>query len=187
MSIYMQTQRLILRQVTQDDKEAIVRYAGDLEVADMMNGAIPYPYGIEDARAWIDKHQNDTAQSKAISWAIVEKIKGTLIGSIQLRKAEDNEAARLSYWIGKDYWRQGYATEAVKAVVEFAFKKLGLKCLEAEHFERNSYSGAVLKKNGFVLVEWSDRKEGLKGREERFLLYQLLLSSSLGQSNETTI
>jgi [ribosomal protein S5]-alanine N-acetyltransferase len=54
----------------------------------------------------------------------------------------------LAYWIGKDYWGKGYATEAVKRVIDFGFKELKLNRIWAAIMSKNKASGKVLKKVG---------------------------------------
>jgi [ribosomal protein S5]-alanine N-acetyltransferase len=50
-----------------------------------------------------------------------------LVGAIGLGLEPDHARAQLGYWIGRPYWRQGYATEAAREVVRFAFEELGLE------------------------------------------------------------
>lgn len=169
--------RLELRNVKLEDTESIAHLAGNFCIADMMNGAIPHPYSLSDAESWIKKHWEDNVNSTAISWAIIKRNSETFIGSIQLRRNQSDNSARLSYWIGNEYWGNGYASEAVKAVISFGFKNMKLECIEADHFERNPISGSVLKKSGFVQSGSSRKKEGLMSREEVFLSYQLQKSS----------
>jgi len=57
-------------------------------------------------------------------------------------------AGVLGFWIGTDYWSQGYATEAGRAVIRFAFEQLNLNRVHAHHMVRNPASGRVLEKLG---------------------------------------
>jgi hypothetical protein len=172
-NICLSSQRILLRAVKFEDGETIIRLAGDFCVAEMMNGAIPHPYFLMDAQLWIEKHKEDNLHSKVISWAIVEKKNGIFIGSIQLRRTDKDNVARLSYWIGKDYWGNAYASEAVRLVLDYAFNKMDLELIEADHFVRNPASGSVLKKNSFIQSGSFSKKEGLMDREEMFFCYQI--------------
>ena len=60
----------------------------------------------------------------------------------------------LGYWIAKDDWNRGYATEAARAVVRYAFDELGLRRVHAGHLVRNPASGRVMEKIGM-------RREGV--------------------------
>jgi RimJ/RimL family protein N-acetyltransferase len=54
----------------------------------------------------------------------------------------------MGYWIGAPYWNRGYATEAARAVLRFAFDTVGLHRIYATHFTRNPASGRVMEKTG---------------------------------------
>ena len=56
--------------------------------------------------------------------------------------------AELGYWIGKESWRNGYATEAAKALLEYGFNKHGLHRIFARHLKKNPASGKVMQKLG---------------------------------------
>lgn len=170
--ILLSSECLLLRNVVLDDLNSLVRLAGDYCIAEMMNGSIPYPYPPEKAREWIVKHLSDSSNSPAISWAIVLKEQQKFIGSIQIRLL-DNRSARLSYWIGKLFWNQGYATEAGRSVLKYCFETLSLKEIQAEHFQRNPASGHVLKKLGFTFRKTEIKKEKLNNSDESFDEYAI--------------
>ena len=66
-------------------------------------------------------------------------------------EAKDGRA-EMGYWVGGPFWSRGYATEAVRQLLEFAFGKLGVECIFATPLERNVASQKVLEKNGFELT-----------------------------------
>lgn len=68
----------------------------------------------------------------------------------------------LGYWIGKNYWGKGFATEAVNRMIQFGFIELGLNRIWASAISRNRSSIKVLEKSGL-------RKEGTL-RKNRLLL-----------------
>ena len=153
------------------DVENLLAYAGDFQVADRMNGYIPHPYSREAALTWILKHQEDSRISQAISWAIAQKSNGLFIGSIQLRMDDERKSARLSYWVGRPFWNQGFASEAGRKVIEYGFKELNLDRIEADHFQRNPQSGTLLRKLGFRYLGSVCKQEQLMNRQENFEIY----------------
>ena len=169
--IDIQTDRLTLRNIRISDIDQLLKYAGENCITDMMNGSIPHNYTKEIATQWILKHAEDSSQSSTISWAIALKDSNECIGSIQLRLAALRQDARSSYWIAKPYWNRGIATEAGVAVIQYAFTRLQLERIEAEHFRRNSASGVVLRKLGFQYIGSISKPEGLFGRLEDFERY----------------
>ena len=71
--------------------------------------------------------------------------------------------AEIGYWIGEQYWGNGYATEAVKQLVAIAFNQLGIHRVYAKIFEYNVASMRVLEKIGFekeAIIKLSVIKEG---------------------------
>lgn len=164
--IQFASHRLLLRNVCLKDLDSIMELAGDYRIAEMMNGSIPFPYSINDAKEWVLKHLSDSSSSLSISWAIIEKEK--FIGSIQVRLSDDRSVARLSYWVGHPYWNLGYATEAGKLVIHYCFETLKVKEIRSEHFQRNPASGSVLKKLGFTFKKTEIKIEKLKGCLEHF-------------------
>ena len=60
------------------------------------------------------------------------------------------QKGKQGYWLGKDYWNKGYATEAVKAVIGYGFEKLRLNRIYAGHFTKNPASGRVMQKTGMT-------------------------------------
>ncbi|MCF3143638.1 GNAT family N-acetyltransferase [Streptomyces platensis] len=88
------------------------------------------------------------------SWGIVAT--DEMIGLIALRRRTPSMGT-LSYILREDTWGNGYATEAVKHVVAFAFTTVSLERLEAMHHPDNPASGRVLAKAGFTRTGTSDR------------------------------
>jgi hypothetical protein len=60
----------------------------------------------------------------------------------------EHSQAEMGFWIGVDYWGQGFATEAGQAVIRFGFERLNLNRVHAHHMVRNPASGRVLEKLG---------------------------------------
>ena len=145
----MQTERLILRPMAPCDAPEIQRLAGDREVAATTRD-IPHPYEDGVAEAWICACQELIAAGKLVNFAITLRSDGSFVGVISLHRDADANAAELSYWVGKPFWNQGYATEAVKAVLRHGLADLGLDRVFAAHFARNPASGRVMQKAGML-------------------------------------
>ena len=86
-------------------------------------------------------------------WAIELKNEKKVIGSIGLhkdRKRDNKEAKMLGYVLSENYWGKGYATEASKALIEYAFMELSTDILSVYHYSFNERSKNVILKCGFV-------------------------------------
>jgi [ribosomal protein S5]-alanine N-acetyltransferase len=146
----IQTQRLLLRPFTQADAAPLVPAAGAFEVADMTL-TIPHPYSIDDARKWIAAMPEGFEKGRNFPMAITIGAgsgQGELIGAIGLEVTQPHARAELGYWIAVPRWGKGYATEAARAMLMFAFETLNLQRVTAHHFARNRASGRVLEKIG---------------------------------------
>ena len=109
---------------------------------------IPYPFPKENALKWLQNSAQGIESGETIRFAIREKEVGKLIGTIGLHLNKEHQKAELGYWLGKNFWRKGYLTEALKAVLEFGFKELNLNKIYATHFLFNPNSGKVMLKAG---------------------------------------
>ena len=144
----LQTERLVLRPLTLQDAPTLSRLAGRREVADTTI-SIPHPYSEEQAQKWIAGFADLIAQGKVVVFGMTLKSAGGLVGTIGLRDVDtEHSQAEMGFWVGMEYWGQGYATEAARAVVGFSFGQLKLNRVYAHHMVRNPASGRVLSKVG---------------------------------------
>ena len=147
MTAEIRTRRLFLRPVADEDLSDLVRGLSDWRVARNLS-PIPFPYTMEDARAYFPEQQQRRLQSMSGCWVIVNP---DFCGIV----AVDFEAAEgeLGYWLMPHAWGKGYATEAARAVVDHAFGDRPCAKLTSGHAADNSASGRVLTKLGFVEIE----------------------------------
>ena len=125
------------------------RLVGAREVAEALLN-IPHPYPAGAAEEWISTHSARWEQEEGLDLAIERQDDGLLLGAIGLGIKREHSHAALGYWMGVPYWGHGYATEAGREVVRYAFEELGLNRVYAFHFTRNPASGRVLQKIGMV-------------------------------------
>ena len=176
------TQRLILRPFSLADAPAVLKMASEKDVArNTLN--IPHPYEPGMAEEWIGTHQKRAEVGELIALAIVLKETSNLIGAIGLTTDLTHRHAELGYWIGKPYWNKGYATEAGKALVAYAFGTLDLNRVHASHFKRNPASGRVLAKIGMT-YEGCLRQQVIKAGEFQDLETYGVLRSECGSLRE---
>lgn len=149
----LKTNRLILRKFHFEEACIVRELAGSKEVSD---GCIhiPHPYGLGLAEVWIASHEIWYSEGSQLVFAITRIDDGWIIGAVGLMVEPEHTRADIGYWIGFPFWNQGYATEAVGAVITYAFDELLLHRITASHFVRNLASGKVLEKLGM-------KKEGL--------------------------
>jgi RimJ/RimL family protein N-acetyltransferase len=118
--------------------------AGAREIADT-TVSIPHPYDLDHALAWIGNQRRESVRGRATNFAIRLLPGSPLIGSAGLRDIDrEHLQAELGFWIGREWWGQGYAREASAAVIRFGFERLGLNRICAHHMARNPAAGRVL-------------------------------------------
>jgi RimJ/RimL family protein N-acetyltransferase len=139
------TARLVLRPLAPADAGAIERHASRFEIAGTTVN-IPHPYPPGGAAAFIAAQQEAWRQDRGATWAVTRD--GELIGLIgSPLSVRAHARARLGYWIAHEEWGRGYATEAARAFVTWAFAD-GWHRIEADHLSRNPASGRVMQKIG---------------------------------------
>ena len=156
MSLRLQTTRLLLRPPERNDIPTLVPLIGDWEVAKNLS-RVPFPYAEADAYAFFDQSQAKRANGTDFNFAIVCKADTAYIGGCGVHLRENGEW-EFGYWIGKPHWRKGYATEAARALVGFAFATLKIDTLTAGWFVDNPASGHVLEKLGCVRTGTDERE-----------------------------
>ena len=155
MEDVLQSDRLVLRKLRIEDAEDIVNLlAGNCEAVLMMSH-MPYPCTDAAARESIGLR----TQPGAKAFAITQRLGGPFLGAIGF--AGLPEMPSVGYWIGRPHWGRGYATEALRLVIEHV-RSVGTKGLLAETFPENSASARVLEKCGF-----RDRGMGLRNYPAR--------------------
>ena len=168
-----ETKRLLLRLFELSDAGKVRELAGDKAIADTTLN-IPHPYEKGMAEEWISTHQIKFESGECVHFAIILKAMQELIGAIGLMIDKGFNRAELGYWIGKEYWNQGYCTEAARAALGYGFRQLFLHKITSSHFTRNPSSGRVLRKIG-MKKEGVFKEHVVKGDEyEDLVIYGIL-------------
>ncbi|MBV9086219.1 MAG: GNAT family N-acetyltransferase [Acidobacteriaceae bacterium] len=140
----LSTERLILRPIAPEHKAAILSLISEREVARNLL-RVPHPYfdhHFDEFMAQMAKSTTDAV------FSIFLRDEERLCGGIGLHPAPEHHRGELGYWLGIPFWGRGYATEAARAVVGYAFETLKLHRIYAGHFSGNEASGRVLEKIG---------------------------------------
>ncbi len=139
-------ERLVLRSPRLSDAQRLADLANDIGVAGNLS-RMPYPYSRQDAEAFLAR-TDDLDWNHDARFAIEHRDAG-LIGMIGLERS-GGLGPELGYWLGRNYWGQGYATEAARAALDWARAKGRAKVAVAGHHVDNPASGQVLCKAGFL-------------------------------------
>ena len=144
----LETDRLILRKAESSDAPDVYAYASDADVTRFLRWG-PHR-SLAETETYLREMLSDYAQGRDGSWMIALKSSQTVVGSIHLFEIDPQERkAQVGFALAKAYWSQGYATEALIQVLQFAFTQLGLDRVEAWPIRDNLAAAArVLEKAG---------------------------------------
>lgn len=144
----LETERLILREITKNDVDAIFSC--------FSNDDVTRYYGqetlekIEQAEAFVDFFINSYKEKRGIRWGIERKGNQGIIGTIGFNAwSPKHKRAEIGYEIHPEYWGKGYTFEAVSKVIQFGFDEFGLTRIGAVVFIDNEASNNLLTKAGF--------------------------------------
>jgi RimJ/RimL family protein N-acetyltransferase len=145
------TERLLLRPLKRSDAPEIFIQRSDERI--IRYTEIPKAMVLEDAVNWIDKLADITEKGEGVAWVICRKGEEKLIGTICLYHLDAEKAtAELGYSLHPDFWRMGYASEALAAVMDFGFNVMKAHFLEAYSNNQNLASLRLLEKAGFAKI-----------------------------------
>jgi RimJ/RimL family protein N-acetyltransferase len=136
----------VIRDWSDDDRESLVRFANDRDVARNLTHTFPHPYTEADAESWFALLAQ---MPEPTAWAI--DVDGVAVGGVGVILGEGvyGKTAQFGYWLGEPYWDRGIMTAAARAASDYAMSRFGLVRLEARVFEWNPRSMRVLEKCGF--------------------------------------
>jgi [ribosomal protein S5]-alanine N-acetyltransferase len=142
------TQRLILRKLTPDDIPWLLEHGNNEKISRYILN-MPHPFYEPDAVFRISYVVQGFKNRERYVFAICWNESGEFIGEISLHVEKRRNIAQLGYWVAEPYWNKGIATEAVNAVIAFAFDKIRLDLVFAECHRENHASEKVLINSGF--------------------------------------
>ncbi len=166
----LETERLRLRPWLEADAPALHRLM-DYAIARSL-AAVPFPYGLDQARGWIASSRAEIEAGNAYHLAIVGAgPQAPLIGGVGLRLDRAPRLGRLGYWVGGKFQRQGFAREAAGRLARWAMANLDLDRIEATVAIDNQASIAVLRHIGFRQVREGREVFLARGTEHRVLVF----------------
>lgn len=140
---------LRLRPVLPGDVPMVCALADDVAVS-RYTDLLPHPLTPMAARTYVEEEILNMAAGRGVAMAVERLADGAFLGMIGLRLA--NGVAETGYWLGRRFWGEGYATEALRRMARLAFEGLGASEIRASVHPDNSASDRVLLRAGFALA-----------------------------------
>jgi ribosomal-protein-alanine N-acetyltransferase len=177
MRYTFETARLSLRPFAMEDAPLLQTLCGDSEIA-RTTLLIPHPYPVGAAESWIISSLEAASYGTRYAFAITDIIHSDLYGCISLNLDKLHMRAELAYWIGKDYWGQGYATESAKRIIQFGFDALKLQRIWAAAMTKNPASLKIMQKVG-MQYEGTFRQHILKWQQYEDISFYGIIKTDL--------
>ena len=170
----IQTQRLTLRPFTLRDLKTTFAYASDPENTRHM---IPLPIEKKrETRQFLRYVITQWKSNEQECYTLAIDLDGKHIGAVSISLKENGLVGELGWIISKAHWGKGYATEAARAIVEFAQDELGLIKIIARCDYRNAASCRVMEKIGLALEsDTGTRRNNNSDKDVQEFLYSMNL------------
>jgi [ribosomal protein S5]-alanine N-acetyltransferase len=149
----LETGRLILRPIRQEDAPALQRRFPRWEVVRYLYTQVPWPYPADGAAVYIAKCLGEMSRREKHHWTIrLRSEPDELIGGISLWPDNGTSRDQRGFWLDPEFQGCGLTTEAAERVTEYAFRELGWPHLWLSNAEANGASGRIKEKQGAKLV-----------------------------------
>lgn len=150
----IETARLILREITHADTQAIFRNFSDPEIAKWFF-EVPLTE-IEQATKFIDLFNSEFEQREGITWAIEMKENHECVGTCSIEGIEIGGEGEIGFDLAKEYWGKGIMSESLIAIIDYGFTVLKLSRIDAHTYSTNIKAKHLLEKLGFQLDKVSE-------------------------------
>ncbi|ASI35888.1 MULTISPECIES: GNAT family protein [Exiguobacterium] len=173
------TERFVLRELENKDARDLFKILSDEDVM--------YYYGsdplatVYEAKNVISYFKEQFTQGKAIRWAIADLQTNQLIGTIGFHNwLAQYHRAEIGFEVSQDYWKQGVASEAARAVLTHGFEDFALHRISALVAPENLASNALVQKLGFQSEGLLEDYAYSHGRFMDLTIYRMLASEWKG-------
>lgn len=180
------TDRLAFKVPALSDGDALFERMNDFDIVKYLT-SVPWPYKRADADIYIERTRKGRAERTGVFYLVLEKTSREILGTIDLR-FDPERTAHFGYWFAKAAWGRGYASEALTAILDFGFERLGLDRIWGAAMPENAASIRVMEKCGLqdagtcdverpnfgdtvtmvkleiLRGDWEDRRGGAAGR-----------------------
>ena len=146
----IETERLVLRQFRyEDDDDMLAYWISDPQIQSLYSE--PVYTTKNEVKALLDKYIGSCEKDDYYRWAIIEKESKICIGQIAIFLVDSkNHFCEIEYALGSKFHRKGYATEAVKSILDFCFNKVNFHKVQVCHKESNIASQGVIRRCNFA-------------------------------------
>ena len=169
--VIFETERLYLRELNENDFGALCKIMQDEETMYAYEGA----FSDEEVQEWLDRQLSRYREHGFGLWAVVLKETGEVIGQcgLTMQPWKNEEVLEIGYLFQRQFWHNGYATEAAAACKKYAFEVLKADEVCSIIRDTNIPSQKVAERNGMTKAdEWTKHYRGVDMPHFRFVAYR---------------
>ena len=169
--VILETERLLLREMNADDFGSLCRIMQDEKTMHAYEGA----FGEQEGRDWLDRQLSRYREFGFGLWAVVLKETGEMIGQcgLTIQPWKNEEVLEIGYLFQRQFWHNGYASEAAIACKKYAFEVLKADEVCSIIRDTNIPSQRVAERNGMTKTDsWTKHYRGVDMPHFRFVAYK---------------
>lgn len=168
-NVILETERLFLREMTQDDFPSLCNILQDEETMYAYEGA----FTDSEAQEWLDRQRARYQKWGFGLWAVILRDNGKMIGQcgLTMQPWKEEEVLEVGYLFERSHWHKGYATEAAMACKQYAFDVLQAKDVCSIVRDTNTASQHVAVRNGMTIEDtWTKHYRGVDMPHYRYVV-----------------
>lgn len=165
----LETERLYMREMTQEDFPALCRIMQDEEVMYAYEGA----FNDEEVQGWLDRQRMRYQKLGFGLWAVVLKESNEMIGQcgLTMQPWKEEEVLEIGYLFQRAFWHKGYAAEAARGCKKYAFEVLKAEEVCSIIRDTNTASRRVALRNGMEKKDsWVKHFRGIDMPHDRYVV-----------------
>lgn len=166
-----ETKRLLLREMNESDFDALCKILCDEETMYAYEGA----FSDQEVGEWLDRQFSRYQEYGFGLWAVVLKKTGEMIGQcgLTMQPWKNDEVLEIGYLFQRQFWHNGFATEAAIACKKYAFEVLKADEVCSIIRDTNIPSQKVAERNGMTKKDaWTKHYRGVDMPHFRFVAYR---------------
>ena len=167
----LETERLYLREMNPSDFESLCKILQDEDAMYAYEGA----FSDSEVQEWLDRQISRYQKWNFGLWAVILKETDEMIGQcgLTMQPWKEDEVLEIGYLFERQYWHNGYATEAAIACKKYAFKKLDADEVCSIIRDSNIASQKVAIRNGMIKMDtWTKHYKGVDMPHYRYAVYR---------------
>jgi RimJ/RimL family protein N-acetyltransferase len=170
----IESSRLKFIQLTPNHLPELILKCNDFDISKQTYN-LPFPYTMGFAESRLSMIQEKFLEKTGIVWLLISPENNEIVGEIGIHVRSEIQNFEVGYWIAKDFWGGGYATEALKRVLDYSRIDLKWPRVYGTCFADNLASGRVMEKAGMIREQEIGLSKNQQGEEKGLFKYSYFI------------